>query len=602
MVTKKLVRALLATLVVAASCMAWDLGRADEASAYEPGPLGPVPLTWAGGGAAGAAAGTMAMLPTTGSVGAGTAFVAFPATTATAGVAAFGAGLAVGYYGSSLACKGATGVADWMLMELPDLVEGACGSYEFVGPEAPEGVAVSPFGTCPGSIGTAPLRCQTVSWDALPDYMQGSTRFGLISVGPGSNSPNDMLGMGGCYEGWFNGGPIPRSTGSFGAVHTTCTAGIHNAVAMSAPYTGGWTTVTRYDPDGCATIPGLRNCGVQPGMMWFLARVAGTSYPLTADMRYMYAGGLAVDPVVDARGYDMRLRFVADCWTAPSTIVTRTNYGDWEFAAESPILPPNPCLDGETTKRIEIDWQWNNGLTIAAPTPQVGADIFTWTAPPEWTNPAWPHGDKVKRRTDVDTIPKLEVNEEDQCEWGGDVLLMSYCTETPVPYPVPEGELYSGPTPTTTVPPSTVAPPTTLAPPTDPENCVGAHCVGGPGLAPDGSEGGECFPSGWGWLNPVEWVLKPVKCALVWAFWDPDAADEMGDLMSDTGWPEAVSESSFTTDPAAGPCIDMDVAEICSSEVLEVEAPTWVSALVAAVVLFFGLFEVVGLFARITGG
>lgn len=28
----------------------------------------------------------------------------------------------------------------------------------------------------------------------------------------------------------------------------------------------------------------------------------------------------------------------------------------------------------------------------------------------------------------------------------------------------------------------------------------------------------ECFPSGWGILNPVEWVLKPVQCALEWAF------------------------------------------------------------------------------------
>lgn len=28
----------------------------------------------------------------------------------------------------------------------------------------------------------------------------------------------------------------------------------------------------------------------------------------------------------------------------------------------------------------------------------------------------------------------------------------------------------------------------------------------------------ECFPSGWGKLNPFEWVYKPVKCAMVWAF------------------------------------------------------------------------------------
>jgi hypothetical protein len=32
------------------------------------------------------------------------------------------------------------------------------------------------------------------------------------------------------------------------------------------------------------------------------------------------------------------------------------------------------------------------------------------------------------------------------------------------------------------------------------------------------NETGECFPSGWGLLNPVEWVVKPIKCAMTWAF------------------------------------------------------------------------------------
>lgn len=28
----------------------------------------------------------------------------------------------------------------------------------------------------------------------------------------------------------------------------------------------------------------------------------------------------------------------------------------------------------------------------------------------------------------------------------------------------------------------------------------------------------QCFPTGWAILNPVEWVVKPVQCALEWAF------------------------------------------------------------------------------------
>lgn len=32
------------------------------------------------------------------------------------------------------------------------------------------------------------------------------------------------------------------------------------------------------------------------------------------------------------------------------------------------------------------------------------------------------------------------------------------------------------------------------------------------------AEGSECMPTGWAAFNPIEWILKPVKCALQWAF------------------------------------------------------------------------------------
>ncbi len=34
----------------------------------------------------------------------------------------------------------------------------------------------------------------------------------------------------------------------------------------------------------------------------------------------------------------------------------------------------------------------------------------------------------------------------------------------------------------------------------------------------DGSGPRECFPTGWGAVNPLNWVLEPVQCALEWAF------------------------------------------------------------------------------------
>lgn len=45
-------------------------------------------------------------------------------------------------------------------------------------------------------------------------------------------------------------------------------------------------------------------------------------------------------------------------------------------------------------------------------------------------------------------------------------------------------------------------------------------CSGG---VVDLDSGEECFPNGWGWFNPAQWVLRPIKCALVWAF-VPDSA------------------------------------------------------------------------------
>lgn len=80
------------------------------------------------------------------------------------------------------------------------------------------------------------------------------------------------------------------------------------------------------------------------------------------------------------------------------------------------------------------------------------------------------------------------------------------------PVPAPTATPTATPTPTASASPS--ATPTPTATPTSPP-APGQSGAPGPGSTTDES---ACFPSGWGVLNPVEWVLKPVKCALVWAF------------------------------------------------------------------------------------
>jgi hypothetical protein len=92
-----------------------------------------------------------------------------------------------------------------------------------------------------------------------------------------------------------------------------------------------------------------------------------------------------------------------------------------------------------------------------------------------------------------------------QCEYNGVVEDMSNCyvlSQFYKPASLTSGDLYADPL--TGAPedgsspvPGTVAPGTAVA---DPESSR------------------ACFPSGWGALNPVAWVLQPVTCALQWAF------------------------------------------------------------------------------------
>lgn len=115
---------------------------------------------------------------------------------------------------------------------------------------------------------------------------------------------------------------------------------------------------------------------------------------------------------------------------------------------------------------------------------------------------------------------------EYQCKWGGYTLPISDCGVLENAYATPavpitdpanaDGDPGTGtqptPSPTGSSSPSPSAsggtgpllgdPPAETQPP--PEATPG--------------ENDACWPSGWGLLNPASWVLRPVKCALRWAF------------------------------------------------------------------------------------
>lgn len=74
---------------------------------------------------------------------------------------------------------------------------------------------------------------------------------------------------------------------------------------------------------------------------------------------------------------------------------------------------------------------------------------------------------------------------------------------------------------------------------------------GGAGTLPAGStpEQGQCFPSGWSALNPVEWVMKPVGCALDAAFKPKKDLQQRVNAMG-TQFSNKVPMSWFSTETA----------------------------------------------------
>lgn len=324
-----------------------------------------------------------------------------------------------------------------------------------------------------------------------------------------------------------------------------------------------------------------------------------------------YVGPVAIPGVTD-RGYSYSVRADLECKRPSDGDIETVSGRSDSFSDSEPEVPswePPACPSGYAAVDILVtrdvatgggtsslgwtddpregpvlDWAMDPAIKANPTSLQCWVDGLSTC--PIWTDPGNPSAQpRIGGATGVEvgTGPKVST------------LVPPVIEAAPWPPEDPN------PAPTTTAVPTTTA--TTLPPPTTvPDGgCEGNNCVGGPN-GPPGGEGGECFPSGWGWLNPVEWVLKPIKCALVWAFWDQDSADEISALGDEHGWTDLVTESSVTTSTAAGPCVDMDYADICTEPILSAELPSAATVLLTAAVLFFGLFEVIGLFARITGG
>lgn len=139
------------------------------------------------------------------------------------------------------------------------------------------------------------------------------------------------------------------------------------------------------------------------------------------------------------------------------------------------------------------------------------------------------------------------------CTWGGHTVDVGFCdpdtqagNETTNPTASPRLEQAVDTTGQTGDAPFDTA----LAPEVPPDDGGSGVTVNIPIDDGQGDRGGtlvleadedECWPEGWGWFNPAEWVYRPIKCALVWAFVPSDPSGWVEEQ-----WDELETEIPFS--------------------------------------------------------
>lgn len=277
-------------------------------------------------------------------------------------------------------------------------------------------------------------------------------------------------------------------------------------------------------------------CGIPPGYMVYAAGVT-TANPVQAVAPLW--------PEVNERGWARRWIVDYRCRSASGSTQTwrRVETGPFYDATPTQRVPVPVCPNaGELLTSYRIALVPTN-LTCAAATGS-GCDaqwlVQTWEAPSTWTNTATaPDWTLCLTRDTTCGTPAVDGV---VCEWGTFNVSADWCDEDQltgatqatsvvqpgtVPGVVPTvGEILDTSNPVTEDPDPVDPPgPPSVNVPIDPgndEKCSDPSetaCFGG---AIDLDSSGECFPDGWGWFNPVQWVLRPIKCAVVWAFLPED--------------------------------------------------------------------------------
>lgn len=267
-------------------------------------------------------------------------------------------------------------------------------------------------------------------------------------------------------------------------------------------------------------------CGTLPGRLF--AVVNGTVPEIEA----------VFQPYPQAQRLGWARRWVVDvrCHQNTTGTWTRVEGSTWYDATVNQRIPIPTCGIGKLLTAYRIA-AVPTGITCAAASGSGCDNVWIankWTAPSDWlataTAPDW-------------TACLMQGNEcpspavvEGVCTWGTSTPTGDFCDPDQL---VDAGELPTTQTVTGTPIPVTDAPVSTADPVTDPDEGGGGD-PGGEVVVPiDPGDGGkcsnpsqtacfgpvvdlssrdECWPAGWGWFNPAQWVLRPIKCAMVWAF------------------------------------------------------------------------------------
>jgi hypothetical protein len=281
------------------------------------------------------------------------------------------------------------------------------------------------------------------------------------------------------------------------------------------------------------------------------------------------ADGLPADPCPNGQGPAW-----VETWKEPLPASLRSGSN----ATDLDTLPPSFDAPSERLSRTDypVEFQsdpvarqcWVDGLTVCETTVPPGGGPATITDP------------RTGQSTEI-AIPGPATAVQPAVQ----EVAENWPEPNPSPTTVPQTTATTTVGPTTTIPAPTTTVPQVPCPPGEPA----------PGCVPDEADGGgnECWPSGWGWLNPLEWVLKPIKCAARWLFVPPqpefrNALDEMYELTEEPPLQWAGGLIDVATSSSAEfvamrnlslPCVPNlgTSVEFCAEDLDAGNLPSWLS-------------------------